>query len=133
MYKPYPHRHQAEVCQLPAHANQRGHEEFDLMPIQVPADAHIVEVNADALVISVSQADPFIDDHAVSCRPPQSLIQYFRGGGNVIEQSELPKIGLLRKMKSEMIVLQGLGGKIQKANLISNFHANVWVFDLVES
>src|SRR5262249_45547707 len=103
------------------------------MPIQVPAHAHIVKFNADALAISVSQGHSFIDDPAVSRRPLQSITQYFRGGRHIIKQSNLPKIGLLSKMKSEMIILHGLGDKVQKADLIFDHHANVWIFDLVQS
>ena len=40
---------------------------------------------------------------------------------------------MLSKVKSEKIVLERVGNEIQKTDLISNFEANVWVFDLVMS
>ena len=92
MGKSYAGRHQANARQLPAYSDQGRHKKFDLMPIQVSADADIVERYANISAIDIFQGYTFIDDRAVSRRSLQSLTQYFRGGGDIIEQSDLSKI-----------------------------------------
>jgi len=96
-------------------------------------DADILEGYRKFLSLAHAQGNAFINNPAVALRPTQGVAQELGGIHDVMKQPDLAKIQVARKMKSEMIVLQCLGGKVQKADLISNFHANVGVFDLVES
>src|SRR5580700_11365861 len=97
--------YQAKARQLPAQANQRRHQKFHLMPIQVTADADIVDRYDNVAVLDIFQGNAFIDDRAISRATFQGVAHYFRGSYDIIEPSHLAKIGRLGQMKSQKVVL----------------------------
>src|SRR5439155_2545011 len=117
MDQPHARRHQTVAGELPADADQRGHEEFDLMAVEVPAHPDVVERDRDLSVISVRQGYAFIDDRAVACRPPQSLAQRVRGCGHVVEQSDLSQLERLGEMEPEKIELLYYVSEIGRAHV----------------
>src|SRR3954452_3470214 len=123
MNKTYVGWHQSNARQLSAHADQHRHKKFNLMPIQVSTNTNIVERYGNISAVNIFQRNSFVYDRTISCKPAQGFTQHFRGGGYVIEESELAKIRCQSKVKSEKIVLQCVGYKIQKSYLISNSEA----------
>ena len=75
------------------------------MPIQVTADADIVDRYGNVAVLDIFQGNAFVDDRAVSRAAFERVAHDVRGRRDIIEPAHLAKIGRLGKMKSEKIVL----------------------------
>src|SRR5207248_288624 len=81
-------------------------------------------------VLGVVQRNAFVDDRAVSRCPLQGFAHRFRGPRDIIEPTDFPKFGFEGKMESEKIVLQVIGSKVEKVDLITNSETGARVFDL---
>ena len=77
------------------------------------------------------QGNAFIDDRAVALRPAKSVAQQLGGIQHIIEQPDLAKIIVARKMKSEKIILQCVRDQFDKSDLTLHREPNTVVFDLL--
>src|SRR5260370_34039187 len=100
------------------------------MPVEVTTDADIANGYDDISPVGVAQRNTFVDDRAVSRCPLQGLAHRFRGRRDIIEPSDLPKIGLEGKTEPEKIVLQVTGDEVEKVDLITNSETGARVLDL---
>ena len=74
MRQPDAARQQVRAGHVPAQPHHRGHQELDLVPIVVPADAAILDRKADMLAIDEALRDAFVDDRAVARGALQRLV-----------------------------------------------------------
>ena len=132
VHDPDPARHHTAIGKLPAQADQRHQPEFHVMPVRPPVDADVVERNRGLLAGAGLQRNSFIRDAAIAFRAVQSIGQYLRRRQNVIEQPDLAKIVVLRQMKSEKIILQRIGGELQKLDLALRAEAGSAIVDLLD-
>ena len=102
------------------------------MPIQVTADADIVDRYGNVAVLDIFQGNAFVDDRAVSRAAFERVAHDVRGRRDIIEPAHLAKIGRLGKMKSEKIVLQGDSNEIEKPDLVADLEPRVGIFNVVK-
>jgi len=124
--------HNSNACQLPTQADKSGRERFDLVPIQVTTDADIAVGNTKVFANNTPQRYAFIGDRRVPGKLVQRIAQIVSRRGNIIEKSELAKVRRLRKMKSEEIILEFVGNKIQKSDLVTSAESQVRIPDLLK-
>src|ERR1700722_1370886 len=99
------------------------------MPIQVTADADIVNRYGDVAVLDVFQGNAFVDDRAVSRAAFERVAHDVRRCQNIMEPTQLAKIERLGKMKSENIVLDRSGNEIEKPDLVADPDPGVGLFN----
>src|SRR5580704_6111652 len=99
------------------------------MPIQVTADADIVDRYGDVAVVDIFERYAFVDDRAVSRAAFERVAHDVRRCQNIMEPTQLAKIERLGKMKSEKIVLDGGGNEIEKPNLVPDLQPRVGIFN----
>src|SRR5580704_16137802 len=90
------------------------------MPIQVTADADIVDRYGNVAVLDIFQRYAFVDDRAVSRAAFERVAHDVRGRRDIIEPAHLAKIGRLGKMESEKIILHGGSDEIEKPDLVAD-------------
>jgi hypothetical protein len=61
----------------------------------------------------------------------QCLAQTRRRRSDVEEQAKLAKIGRLGQVKAEILVPQGVGGEIEKLDLMLNTNSSIRILDLI--
>src|SRR6516165_5428003 len=92
---------QVPTGQLPAQANQIGDPSFDLMSVPPSLDAYIGKVHRELCSLTKAQGEPFIDHGAVARSPSKRIAPHLRGIQDIIEQTELAKITVACKTKTE--------------------------------
>ena len=97
---------QMTIRQLPAGADHRCNPKLDLMPIRHPLDADVRQSPANLFSLPHLQRNAFIDDRGVALRSFEGITQKLGGIKDVIEEPDLAKIKVARKVKSEKIILQ---------------------------
>src|SRR5215831_19266696 len=118
------------VRKLPAGADHGCSPKLDLMPIRHPLDADIRERHPKLFALAYMQRNAFIDDCGVALRSFKGLAQKLGGIKDVIEQPDLAKIKVARKMKSEKVILQCIRDQLDKFDLTLHRKSIVIIFDL---
>ena len=121
---------QMTIRQLSAGADHRCNPKLDLVPIRHPLDANIRQSHPDLFSLAHLQRNAFIDDRGVALRSFKGIAQKLGGIKDVIEQTNLTKIKIARKVESEKIVMQGIRDMLNKFDLTCHREANVIIFDL---
>ena len=112
MDQPHASWQEATAGQLTACSYHCSHPKLDLMSIQMATDTHVVERHTNIHAVNAFQRYPFVVEGAVPRRSLQGVDKRFRGSEDIIEQSDLAKVGKLSEVKTEKIVLQGFADKI---------------------
>ena len=123
--------YQANTGQLPGQAQHRRGPEFDLMPIEVPADAAVLCGEPDLSVFNTLLKGALVDDRAIPLRSAEHFHQCFRGGERVVEQANRAQVGSLAKMEPEKPVVERLSDQVQKLDLIVHPEASTLILDLL--
>ena len=119
----------APVGQLPARADQCGRPTFDLVPIRMARDAHIVEDDRDILAFEIL-GNSLVAYRAVALRPPQRVAQRLRGSHDIVGQPDLPEVEIPGEMNSEKFVPQRVRGNVEEFDLALHADAKAGVVDM---
>src|SRR5262245_34875312 len=68
MRQSYPGRHKAGSGQVSAETDENGGEEFDLVTVEMAADPHITEGDANVIAARVFQRNALVCDRAITCK-----------------------------------------------------------------
>jgi hypothetical protein len=79
------------------------------MSVRPSLDANIGKVHRELFSLTKVQGKPFIDHRAVARSPSKRFAQQLRGIQDIIEQTDLAKITVAGKTKTEKAFLQRVG------------------------
>jgi len=123
-------RHQVAIGDLPADPNKEGNPGLNLMPIRKPLNPDIRYGQRKFFSLVHAQANAFIDDGAVARRSAKGVAQQVGRIHDVIEQPDLPKVGIARQVKSKKIIVHCIRDQFDKFDLAFGREPNVIFFDL---
>src|SRR5579859_1258727 len=126
------YRVQALRHQLPAQPHNHCDEELDLVAIAQAAHRVVMERYADRVALAVLDQHAFVLNGAIPLGAPQGLAERVGRRLNVVKQTQLAKVYLAGKMKSEKLVRQPFSDQIEKRDLISDGNAKHRIVQLLE-
>src|SRR5215211_2719706 len=130
MRQPDMGRNEVATGQSPAHADQGGDEELDLLPIGMTRHADMAQADPQVRSRRALQRNRLVDDPPAALRSFQRLYQRVGQGENEVEEPDAPELEILREMEPEQRIVKRVGGAFKELDLAGYAQARVGVFHL---
>jgi hypothetical protein len=112
------------------HAKEQCEHGLRLVPVEMPADAEVVQFDDDVFGRRAALLDAFVHERDVTGAALKSFDDRRRRCEHVVEQADLAQVRSLREVEAEQFVIDCVGDRIEESNLRSYWQSHFAALDL---